>query len=479
MNLRRLGGAAAIALLALGILSMTHSRAAEPPRDAVQKLYDDGNFAEAYDGFRNQLLDPASDPGNSANDLILAVQCLRQLGRVEESDSLREDAIQANAQNWRLLKAAAESYLGDEFGGYIVAGKYYRGQRRGGGESVNSLERDRVRALQLFVQAMPLVAQEPNQNDAAEFYQHLAAAWMGNRGYGEAWRLQALTDLTVLPDYEQGWYYGHGAGGAPVDAAGNPIYYLVPASFDKAVNDGERWRWCLAQAVEISSAKLNGVRTTLAEFWQAQIGEQTMAYLGWRLGRSGDQDESGTYALNTLGEDETIARLATGVKRFKVPDEFNYIRIYQQIANEPSTGYAEQALERLAQTFENRRQYPKAADYWRRAIKDFGPGQNNHRQDRLDQIVRNWGRFEPISTQPAGKGATFEYRFRNGQQVTFEAHAIRVERLLADVKAYLRSNPRELDWQKLQIENIGYRLVVENQEQYLAGKTADWIAGTP
>ena len=42
-------------------------------------------------------------------------------------------------------------------------------------------------------------------------------------------------------------------------------------------------------------------------------------------------------------------------------------------------------------------------------------------------------------TQPAGQGATIDFRFRNGKKVQFEAHAIRVEKLLADVKAYLKS----------------------------------------
>ena len=48
---------------------------------------------------------------------------------------------------------------------------------------------------------------------------------MANRGYDEAWRLQTLTDLSELPDYVEGWYYGHAPGGAPVDADGHPIFY--------------------------------------------------------------------------------------------------------------------------------------------------------------------------------------------------------------------------------------------------------------
>ena len=211
----------------------------------------------------------------------------------------------------------------------------------------------------------------------------------------------------------------------------------------------------------------------------SQFGVQTMAYYGrFFCGQDEDDDtkknESGTYALHTLSDDETIARLATGIKRFKLPDEFNCIKIYEQIAAEPQTGYGEQAREQLAQIFENRRQYPKAADDWRTAIEEYGPGDNNYRQQRLDQIVGNWGRFEPSACQPAGQGATVDFRFRNGNKVSFEAHEIKVPKLLDDVKAYLKSRPKQLDWQKINIGDIGYRLVQENQQQYLGDKVAGW-----
>ena len=55
----------------------------------------------------------------------------------------------------------------------------------------------------------------------------------------------------------------------------------------------------------------------------------------------------------------------------------------------------------------------------------------------------NWGRFEPIMTQPAGQGATVEYRFRNGDNVVFTAEEIKVEKLLDDVKAEIKSQPDE------------------------------------
>ena len=63
-----------------------------------------------------------------------------------------------------------------------------------------------------------------------------------------------------------------------------------------------------------------------------------MAAAGWRFGREetddSQEEEEGIFALPSLGENETIARLATGIKRFKLPDEFNYISIYKQVADD-------------------------------------------------------------------------------------------------------------------------------------------------
>lgn len=78
----------------------------------------------------------------------------------------------------------------------------------------------------------------------------------------------------------------------------------------------------------------NQVRLNFAQFLQNQFDVQTMAYGGYggNVGRGGDnksgkKDEAGPYAVSTLAEDETIARLADGVKRFKLPDEFNFIKL--------------------------------------------------------------------------------------------------------------------------------------------------------
>ncbi len=110
-----------------------------PQREALKKEYDAGNFKVAYDGYRQLCLDANDDPAHVGEDLGMAAGALQQLAHIDELDDFREATIRIHAKNWRLLWAAAESYLSYENFGFIVAGKFYRGQHRGGGQAVNSL----------------------------------------------------------------------------------------------------------------------------------------------------------------------------------------------------------------------------------------------------------------------------------------------------------------------------------------------------
>jgi uncharacterized protein YfaS (alpha-2-macroglobulin family) len=445
-------------------------------RDSLMKTFQAGNWKDAYEGLRKLALDPKNDPLQVGTDLTTGITCLQRLGRSDEIDQFREAVIAAHKSNWRLLQTAAQTYVNVEHYGYIVAGKFYRGYHRGGGRWVSTMQRDRCRALQLMQQARPLTKKDQDKAAVAQFHLAFASHFLNGAGYYEPWRLQYLTDLSQLPDYEEGYYYyRRGSNGAPVDIDGKPVYHQVPKSYEASQSDGERWRWLLEQAVKLDAGLRSEVDIIFANFLRSQLGEQTMGYYGGSF-RGGDdnQDKSGTYALHTLTEEETIARLATGVQRLTLPDEFNWIKIYKKVAARGKSKWGEQARDTLAQIYEDRRQYVKAADAWRIAIEEYGPGTHGHRKQRLDQIVGNWGRFENGQVQPAGKKAVVDFRFRNGKKVTFEAFPIKTAKLLDDVKAYLKGNPGRLDWNQLNIQNIGYRLVERQENQYLGARTATW-----
>lgn len=471
-----------LALSALSLFTLINlSDAVEPIhqdlRAKAHKAVQDGNYKQAFEIYEKLALDPSNDPKMTANDLEEAINCLKHLNRPNETDDLRERVIAVHKNNWRLLFRAATNYFDEDHTGFIVAGKFERSYQRGGGQYVNSFMRDRIRTLQLMTQALNKIPADEDKNDQAGFYLEFARVLMGYNQYNESWRLQYLSDLSQMPDYEEGYSYNQPPKGAPVDAQGRPVFHAVPRTYSGAKTDGERWRWMLNRTIEIQPDHTNQALYQYADFLHNQFGVQTLsdyyAYF-YRTAESGEQSKNKTYQLHTLKEDETLARLATGIQRFKLPEEANYIRVYQQIAENKNQYYPEKALNTLAEIFENRRQYERAAEFWRRSIKEYGPGSDQYKQKRLNQILANWGQFEPLMTQAAGKPAQVEYRFRNGRHLQLTAHAIQVQKLLTGVKQYLESNPLRLDWDKMNIEDIGYRLVTKKQSQYIGEKAAEW-----
>src|SRR5512147_1529592 len=105
----------------------------EPPppqsREKLEELVRQGNYKDAYDGYRALALDPKDDPRLVGGDLRQAISCLNNLGRMDEVDAFRDAVIEVQKANWRLLQAAADSLLSDSYHfGFIVAGTFHRGQ---------------------------------------------------------------------------------------------------------------------------------------------------------------------------------------------------------------------------------------------------------------------------------------------------------------------------------------------------------------
>ncbi|MFA6568893.1 MAG: MG2 domain-containing protein, partial [Victivallales bacterium] len=468
-----------LSFLISGVLSAADESATL--RNNAQKLFNQGNYKDAYELFSKLALGGEKAPGRVPEDFSRAIDCLSRLNRQNEIDEFREKVIAKSSQNWMLLQSAGQSLRDANHYGFMISGKFERGEHRGSGKYVNSQERDRIRALQLYNQAMSVIQKESSGNKY-HFYEDFARAVLQGRGYNDSWQMQFLSDLSQLPDYEEGYYgYRGETKGAPVDEKGDPVFYKVPASFADAKCDGERWRWLLEEAMKSEPSSKNDILRQYADFLRNQFGVQTMAYYGRFYSGEDDgenvegdegKEESGLFAVHTLSENETIAKLATGIKRFKLPDEFNYMMIYRKILADNS-GYSSLAIDQLVQIFTDRRQYVKAADYLKESIKRFGD-QNSYKKNQLEQIVGNWGQFVGSMPLVAGKSAELEFRFRNAKDVSFEAFKIKVPELVSDVKEYLKSNPKELDWNLININDIGQRIVWNRQTRYIGEKAAQW-----
>jgi alpha-2-macroglobulin len=123
MDLRRLIviGLVGCTVLTVGV-ALGHRAQGPKDRERFDKLFAEGNYKDAYEGYRGLALDAKTEPNRAGTDLWHAIQCLVQLGRVDEVDAFREAVVVVHQANWRLLQAAAESYLNEaQHFGFIVA----------------------------------------------------------------------------------------------------------------------------------------------------------------------------------------------------------------------------------------------------------------------------------------------------------------------------------------------------------------------
>lgn len=458
-------------------------------REEARQLLQDGNYLESLDASLRLLR--AADGTNDllAEDWTRASQCLANLQRNHELDGLLEEFAAQHADRWQVVFAVAQTLLSTEHYGFVVAGEFQRGQARGGGTWSDSTERDRTRALQLLEQVLPQVPEGKDNVQAAVFCELMASAIGLGRAYGNEWRLQELTDLSRLPDIEPNNGYGWGGGrgwghsqrGAPVDADGNPVFYTVPESWKSSLNDGQRWRWALDQASKRHSSRVFQHQWAYIDFLHRQFGVQTLAEYGINLAGDGGEDDGNSIkddpaanplALRTLTDQETIAKLATGIRRIRMPDEHNPVLLAQRIAEETNPGSASVALEYLAGVYADRQQFTRAAVEWQKLIQRFGV--DDHRKHRLSQIVDPWGKLEPSLVSPAGRGAELQFRFRNARTVRFTARKIDQSALIADTIRYLSSNPRELDWARFQLNSFSLELIESDRKKYLGEEVAAW-----
>lgn len=484
----------------LGVYLSAEEKSVSDERTLAQTYQKEGNYRDAWQIYQKLANQRNNSDQGVVHDLREGIQCLQQLNRMTEIDEFRESVLKVHATKPRVLWKAAESFIQGPHYGYVIDEKFYRGHHRGVGRYVNTQEQDRLSALRLMSQAVAQFKNDDHSDLASDIDYDFAEYFMFGREGGNAWQLQVLTDLQQVPDYvnltgESGDGFGSGFGGgfrrginvasvdgpegAPVDEAGVPIYYRVPQSYETAANDGQRWRWMLDQAVKRKPDREQAVILQIADFNRSQFGVQTLqSYMPYfsrrKVVQNGQEEEQvNPYSLESLKETETLARLATGIQRFPLPDDVNYIRLYQKIVAMGKSSTAENALAQLTNVFENRRQYPEAAKYLQQSIQTYGDP-HQYKKQQLDQIIGNWGQFEPNHTQVAGQGAKVDYHFRNGNQATFEAYEVHAEKLLDDVKTYLKSHPEKLDWNQINISNLGYRLVHEQQKKYQGKLVSRW-----
>ncbi|MGB2092356.1 MAG: MG2 domain-containing protein, partial [Akkermansiaceae bacterium] len=347
--------------------------------------------------------------------------------------------------------------------GYIIAGEFRRGGHRGGGQYADCTERDRVRAIQLFLQAHE---NQPDKVVRARTLLNLAAAISMGRQGNNAWRFQTLTNLDKLPEQEPGnrWHRGgRNPRGAPVTTDGKALLYQIPASWEAARNDGERWRYAITEVARLDPTFRDHCLLIWADFLHAQFGVKTMAQFGWFRSMDMD-DQKGILQLHTLTDEETVARLANGVRRFKLPAGFNFMSIYRELSKRN-----EHAADKLIQIYLDRRQHGKSAKLLEETITRFPISRLlKNRKNLLSQITGNWGRFNATSNAfPAGTEPELVFTYRNAGAVTLTAREVDINGMVDDLWQYIERNPLKLDYNLYHFHSLGRDLVNGERKKYV------------
>ena len=136
--------------------------------------------------------------------------------------------------------------------------------------------------------------------------------------------------------------------------------------------------------------------------------------------------------LKSLDDDETVTRLANGVKRFKLPVEYNYLRMWRELGDYAS----------MAQEYELRYQFVKACEMWIKAGEDY-----RHFVERISSPnVALSGNVPVVSYKKRGR---FEVNFRNADELEFSLVKIDVARYLEEVKYDIKNNRKRNDYYNL------------------------------
>ena len=362
----------------------------------VQLADRERNFRDQYHQYRAASIEQEKSPEERADAYLKAVANMSMAGLIEEFDEYTNLVLENRKHEIPLVTTVAQVLTSAELPhqGRIIGQSFTRGYARG--KNVFTAVRDRIMALRILYNALPQ-ANRSTKKQQAEFYLSLSDALMFNNHGRHAWQLQHLSELQNLPDYAETLFTA--PNDAPVDKNGDPILYKLPANFDSATNDGERWRFALRRAEE-AGAVLDA-RLRLAEFLDQQFGVQT-------LGFSNEKEE-----LPLLRDEEAYARLANGVKRFHLPDEFNPIKIYRSLVGTPHP----QPYLALAEIYNRRIQYTKAAKILRQWLDEHGDAAAPTITKLFQEITDNTASLEPAKTFTAKQKPFALLKYRNAQNI--------------------------------------------------------------
>ena len=457
-------------ILSLLFLLMAAVFAAEPVemRKAAAKLEEAGNWKEAYE-LRVKLLKEVDDE-LSGKDLELALNSQNRLGKQENFDGLMAELTVEKKDNADFMTTAGTAYLNMQAWGRILDNEFQRGNN-GRGRFRNVQEQDRLRALQCYMQAWENV--EKGSKEEVVLLNNLQMALMISRtGSAYLWRFFQLTDLDAVADYTEETGVATGEG-APVAENGEPVWLDVPEVWGEARSDGERWRWLAAEISRIDAEAGLVEELEWLNFCRLHYGVRTLVSYGWWSDPE-VTERDGLLKASTLKEGESIARLADGVRRFELREDYQFITGYRKLMSAGDGAPSWQAGDTLVEIFLDRDQRSTAAKTLEEVIQLHGEGMDERRSKKLKQILGNWSMFGNTGVYFAGDAVEVPYTFRNAAEAKMTLTEVKEGQVMADIMGYLEGNPVELDGTKMNFSRLGSRLISEDGQKYLGEELREW-----
>ena len=420
----------------------------------ASSLMEKGHYAEAFKAYEKIVFafdgSPVTD-GNRAQALLDAPRCLAKLKRFDEAEPLLDKAV-AERKEFAVQVAYSQAIGELPHYGKMVKGVFSRlNEWR---DEYSSVEHDRVKRLKCLEAIMPDLAKQTKLRQRWFWNEVISALEMNGRDRGAAWKLQELTSLAEIPQIEEKRNWGGSdfeEGPAPVDENGEPVFYQLPKSWAEAKSDGERWMYANdARAAVDGMGRRNSART-LGEFAKNQFGVYHL--------RGEDNLTKLIGDLRSLDDDETVTKLANGIKRFKLPVEYNYLRMWRELGDYAS----------IAQEYELRYQFVKACEMWIKAGEGY-----SHFVERISSPhVALSGNVPVVSCKKRGR---FEVNFRNADELGFSLVKIDVARYLEEIKGDIKNNRKRDDYYYLWDV---FRLLrrcndLKKVEKYLTGEKYSW-----
>ena len=443
-----------IALAAIAAVSAAVLHAG-PALDGAAKLMKDGNYAEAYAAYTNVVFAdegpavPAA--GDRAQAVLDAARCVRKIARTAEVEPLL-DKVRAVRGEFPVRLACVQALGELPRTGRMVKGAFERRESWGGWFS--SVERDRVRRLAWLEELMPEVPVQSKLRQRWFWNETIDALMMNGRDDECAWKLVELTRLDAVPEVAsrryRWWRHDFEPGPAPVDADGRPVFHAVPQSWSAAKSDGERWRFANAARAAVDETGRMRSAATLAAFAKTQFG---VGRLRWET----EDVRALAGELAELPDDETITRVANGIQRFKLPDGYDYIRLFGVCGDRYS----------IAVEYETRYRFAEAAALY---LKE---GKNDDAHRIIDPGVRFEGEIPAASWRRRG---AFTVVHRNTGALAFSLQRLDVQKRLSEVREFVKSGVATNDWQAVEWELYSYLYKKEPEKisQYLAGEKREW-----